>query len=198
MLHIHNLTIARGNDALLLQNLSLSVAAGTTLVLKGANGSGKTSFLRAIAGLLTPLAGHIDKPDFLWLAAQPIIPSLETPRDYLAFHELLTVTPAKAGVWPDARLRGHDNFGILNLIDTTFNKLSTGQRQRVKLSRLLVAHQPLWLLDEPSDGLDAEGVKTLQYIITQHTKNGGVAVIATHQPTLWPQAETLQFGGAHA
>ncbi len=182
MLSLENLTITRG-DTILVSDLTQNIVAGTTWILTGPNGSGKTSFLRALAELLIPAAGTIKKPDFLWISAQPIPPSLETPKEYLAFHAALLNTT----------LPMIDPFGIETISKTPFNRLSTGQRQRVKLSRLLQVEKPLWLLDEPSDGLDAQGIQTLQYLITQHTKNDGIVVIATHQPHLWPDATTLNF-----
>lgn len=186
MFAIENLTVVRGS-AITALNISCTLKSGSVLLLKGPNGSGKTSFLRALAGLLKPQTGHFTIPPFHWLSALPIPPSRETPRDYLDFHNAL-----------NSGKTANDPFNIANLLDTPFNRLSTGQRQRVKLTRLLQADRKLWLLDEPSDGLDADATKTLLDLIATHLDKGGMAVIATHQPQLWPHAETLNFGETSA
>jgi len=186
MLTTNALTIARG-AAILASDIGCHIVAGDTLLLTGPNGAGKTTFLRTIAGLLTPTSGQIDKtaPSH-WIAAQALPPSLETVRDYLAFHAALMNVPYT---------QPRDVFGIDTVMDTPLYRLSTGWRQRVKLTRLLLCERALWLLDEPSDGLDASGLTALQSLIAAHTLSGGAVVIATHQPHLWPQAKTMAFGG---
>ncbi len=186
MLTAYALTIARG-AAILARDIGCHIGAGDTLLLTGPNGAGKTTFLRTMAGLLAPDTGHVDKttPSH-WIAAQPLPSSLETVGDYLAFHAALM------GVQP---VTPRDVFGIAPVMDTPLYRLSTGWRQRVKLTRLLLCDRALWLLDEPSDGLDAGGIAALQSLITAHTGSGGAVVIATHQPHLWPAAKTMTFGG---
>lgn len=186
MFLLENLTVARGNTLMAL-NVTRTLKGGDVLLLKGPNGSGKTSFLRALAGLLKPQSGLINIPAFHWIPAISIPPSLETPREYLSFHAALQGTKANIG---------SDPFEIKNVLDTPLNQLSTGWRQRVKLTRLVQHTKPLWLLDEPSDGLDTKAVEILLTLIKTHADTGGMAVIATHQPQLWPNAETLHFEGA--
>lgn len=197
MLGFDNLTVARGDDVLM-SGLTLDLAAGGILLLTGPNGAGKTSLLRAAAGLLRPAVGTIRRADFHFLSAAPVPPSLETPREYLAFHAALTPTLSrKREREGPTKWEGEGySFNIKEILDTPLNRLSTGQRQRVKLSRLLSGDKPLWLLDEPSDGLDAKGVAALQNLIAAHTAKGGAALIATHQPALWPDARVLHVGGA--
>lgn len=183
VLTLSGVTIARG-VTVLAAHITHALPAGGLLLLTGPNGAGKTSLLRAMAGLLD-VDGTLARPASLqFLAAQPLSPSLETPRQYLTYQAALRGLPFTVA---------DDPFGITRVLDTPLNKLSTGWRQRVKLSRLLAAHAPLWLLDEPSDGLDAGAVRTLQDVVNMHLSQGGATVIATHDPHLWPGAQALDM-----
>lgn len=181
------LNVTRGN-ALLAENVTRNINAGDLLLLVGPNGSGKTSFLRVLAGLLAPAAGAITREAPLhWIPAQPLLPSLETPRQYLTYQAALM------GVAFNLQ---NDPFNITHILDVALNRLSTGWRQRVKLSRLVLDQRALWLLDEPADGLDMVAIKILQNLTTAHTKNKGAVIIATHDAHLWPDAAQMEFGGA--
>lgn len=186
LIAIENLTVSRGNTVLA-ANVSHKIMPGTVLLLTGANGSGKTSFLRALAGLLTPAEGSVTGTnDFHWIDAQHLAPSLETPRQYLSYQAALAGKKFQLA---------SDPFAITQYLDTPLNRLSTGWRQRVKLSRLLLAECALWFLDEPADGLDAGGERILQQLIETRAQ-GGAVIIATHDPHLWPRAQAMTFGKA--
>ncbi len=186
VLSMNALTVTRG-DTVLARNVTRDVPARALWLLTGPNGSGKTSFLRALAGLLQPASGAVARTDAHWLAAMPLGLSLETPRQYLTYQAALMGVPFALIA---------DIFSIAPHLDTPLNRLSTGWRQRVKLSRLMLADRPLWLLDEPSDGLDADGEARLVQMIQTHLAHEGACVIATHDPHLWPRAETMAFGDA--
>lgn len=185
LLSIQGVSVARGSTVLA-HDVTHSLPAGGMVLLTGPNGSGKTSFLRAVAGLLEIHTGTITRSGaFHFLAASPLTPSLETPRQYLTYQAALMGRPLRLIA---------DVFGITNVLDAPLKSLSTGWRQRVKLSRLMLDDRPLWFLDEPSDGLDAAGVKSLQHLAATHLETGGAAIIATHDPQFWTQAQSMTLG----
>jgi heme exporter protein A len=167
--------------------VGFALAAGEALVLRGANGSGKSSLLRVLAGFLRPAAGRL-----AWAGA-PIpaqlpehrarlhyvghadgIKSLLTVRENLAIASLLASAKAD-GV--EGALAG---FDLAALATTPARFLSSGQRRRLALARLLAAPRPLWLLDEPGVGLDAANRARLEAVIAVHRRAGGLVVAATH------------------
>lgn len=188
LISLQSLTIARGR-MVLAEGLTGNVHSGDIILLTGPNGAGKTSYLRALAGLLAPAAGAITRAgETHFLGAHPLTASLETPRQYLKFQAALM----------DGAFLADDVFGITPVFDTPLLHLSSGWRQRVKLSRLRLAHRAIWLLDEPTDGLDAAGIALLQTLVETHRQTGGAVIIATHQPQLWPGAQIMPFGAVAA
>ena len=183
-----DLGCVRGDRAIF-AGLDFDLQAGGALVLSGPNGSGKSSLLRVLASLLPPAAGQLtwDGAD---VAADP--EAHRARLHYQGHHEALKpeLTAAEnLGFW--AGLHGprggavHDalsRFGLADLADQPVRLLSAGQRRRLSLSRILAAAAPLWLLDEPSVGLDARSVRTLEAEIEAHRAAGGLVVLATHQP----------------
>ena len=183
--------------------LDFTLPSGGALLLVGPNGSGKSSLLRLMAGLLRPAAGTLS-----WDGA-PAVASRETHNARLHFVGHADVvkpaltTAENLRFW--ARLRGADAngqalanalaaFGIGHLADVAGRFLSAGQRRRVNLARLSAVSAPLWLLDEPTTALDADGVKALTHALAAHREGGGMAVIATHGGIDAPGAETLDVG----
>lgn len=175
------MTLSRG-AAPVLRDYSLACNAGEVVVLTGPNGVGKTTLLRALAGLLPPDAGQVvNASPALWLHAGVLPPSRETPRHWLGYQ-----TALQGAVFNLA----HDPFNIAPYLDTPLERLSSGWRQRVKLTRLagdFAATQP-WLLDEPTDHLDGAGQSVLTELVKTHARQNACAIIATHHPALWPFA----------
>ena len=173
-------------ERLLFRGLGFALEPGGALVLTGPNGSGKSSLLRLLAGLLPPAHGELT-----W-NGRPVAADREAQRArllYLGHLEGLKPT-LTVGEMLDlhARLRGRPTdpadalaaLGIDGLVDVPGRLLSAGQRRRVGLARLLVCPAPLWLLDEPTVGLDAAGLAAFRAIAAAHRRAGGAIVAATH------------------
>lgn len=185
-------------DALIFEHLSFSVPPGRVVQILGANGSGKTSLLRLLSGLSTPTAG-----DIFW-HGEPIRVSarFQDQRVYqgisAGFSASLTVREnlehalalAARGV-RTSLMRALAQVGLAQCEGTLLGLLSSGQRQRVALARLLLVPSQLWLLDEPLTALDRAGKKLLEEMLRAHVDHGGVALVATHQPLEIP-ASLLQ------
>lgn len=167
----------------LFDRLRLSLAPGNAALVTGPNGVGKSSLLRILAGLLTPSAGTIARDGAVaWLGEAHAL-DVERPLAHaLAFWVGDEAEPALAAV------------GLAHLADVPVRVLSTGQRRRAGLARVIGARAPIWLLDEPANGLDAEGIVRLEAAIASHRAGGGIAVIATHQPVAVPDAVAVQLG----
>lgn len=192
---IEGLTVVRG-ERTVLENVSASVAAGEALAVTGPNGAGKSTLLRAIAGLVPARGGSIrlegegEGPALHYVAHLNAIKPQLSVRDNAAFFARLlgpptgTRTGAPTGA-PDEETRVEEaleSVGLLALAELPAATLSQGQRRRLALSRLLCAPRPLWLLDEPSAGLDAASAARLAALMTAHLGGGGIIVAATHEP----------------
>jgi heme exporter protein A len=180
--------------------LSFAVPPGGALLLTGPNGSGKSSLLRLMAGLLRPAAGTLT-----WGGA-PVAEDAEAHRARVRYvghlNALKTVLTAAENVAFWARLAGAgatdvaralDGFGLTPLAPVPGRLLSSGQRRRVALARLLAAPGDVWLLDEPSVGLDRASLAALDASIAAHRAGGGRVVAATHTPIDMAGAETLDL-----
>ena len=178
---VHDLAIARGGR-LLFEALSFAVRSGGYAEIRGSNGSGKTSLLRAIAGFLKPRAGRI------------VFDHVEEPAT--ALHYLGHLNGLKQAASVRAHLRYWDGLfgggsherdalahvGLERIADLPARALSQGQARRLALGRLLVAPRPIWLLDEPAAALDTNGRGLLAALIAAHRAKGGVVLAAVHEP----------------
>jgi heme exporter protein A len=189
MLDARELHCERGGRALF-RDLSFSLDAGEALRIAGANGSGKTSLLRIVCGLLMPSQGQVLwkgtdvralKEEFsaqlVYLGHAPAV------KDDLTAAENLAISCRLAGnAQSDSAIRAAlQRFGLTGK-DTLTKRLSQGQRRRAALARLVLSEsRPLWLLDEPFAALDADGVSLLGTLIREHAARGGAAVFTTHQ-----------------
>lgn len=195
---VEDLAIRRG-ERLLFEHLGLTVAAGEAVALTGRNGAGKTSLLRAVAGLLRPAAGTVrfaGAPDADEARAGGLhlighhdgLKGGRTAREELAF----------AGRWTgadDAGLaRAAEVLDLDRLLDLEVRKLSAGQRRRVALARLVAAPRSLWLLDEPLAPLDSIWRERIGALMADHLNGGGLLLAAVHDPLPVP-ARAVEIGG---
>lgn len=174
--------------------LDFSLGAGDALIVRGPNGSGKTSLLRVLAGFIRPSAGKVVFEDGLDEKINyvghldPIKPSLSVGRNLSLWAELL----GGEGNTAAALAR----FGLGHLEDLPAQYLSAGQKRRLNLARLVATDRALWLLDEPTVGLDDEATGQFEDALAEHRSSGGLAVIATHIPMSAPGAHELALGKA--
>lgn len=178
---VRDLACRRG-DRILFRDLSLTVNAGEALQVAGSNGIGKSSLLRIVAGLAPAFAGHIETRGLIGLVDER--PALDP---HLPLGKAL-------GFWQ--RIDGAaDNelarLGLGGLLDVPVRYLSTGQKKRAALARLIGQTAPVWLLDEPLNGLDGHAVELTEQLAAEHCAGGGVALIASHQPFSLPGMRRL-------
>jgi len=172
MLHVSNLSVARGGMTLL-SGVDFALNAGQILVLRGANGLGKTSLLRCIAGLQNPVEGQITAPETVAYSGHADgLKGQMTVLENLAFWSSIYHGPS-AEVALDA-------YDLHALADRPAANLSAGQKRRLGLARMQVSGCALWVMDEPTVSLDAQNVALFRAALDRHVQSGGAAVITTH------------------
>ncbi len=197
MLESIELECVRG-DRTLFTNLSFSVTAGDLLHVRGANGSGKTSLLRMLTGLMLPAEGQIQwngenirklrdeyQQDMLYIGHLPGIKgdltALENLRINSAFNGLEISEEEAWNALGQIGLKGRE--------DLPARALSQGQGRRVALARMLVSKAKLWILDEPFVALDTRAVTMLQTVLAHHLSRQGMIVLTTHQDFSIPDVD---------
>jgi len=177
----------RRGDRLLFRKLSFIVKAGEALHITGANGTGKTTLMRAAAGLTTPYAGEVERDGELGLLDERPALDLDQP-----LGKALEFWARVDGCAAPSEVLGA--LGLHGLLEVPVRYLSTGQRKRAGLAALLSREVPIWLLDEPLSGLDVAAIETVTRLIEAHVKGGGLALIASHQRLDIEGLQTLELG----
>jgi heme exporter protein A len=183
---VNRLTLAgvacvRGGRTLF-ERVDLDLEPGGAAVVAGPNGVGKSSLIRLAAGLLEPAAGKVTRDGEIALLTEAT--ALDPERSLAdAVRWWADVDGRRDRVDPALA-----DVGLRDLADVPVRWLSTGQRKRAGLARVIAGGAPIWLLDEPANGLDAGSVAVLASVIARHRDGGGIALVATHLPIDLPDA----------
>ncbi|WP_173934096.1 heme ABC exporter ATP-binding protein CcmA [Chelativorans sp. Marseille-P2723] len=179
--------------------LSFSLESGQALLVTGPNGAGKSTLLRIVAGLLPPAAGRVELS-----GAGESIPDARAASHYLGHSNGMKGAlgvEENLAFWREflgqPRLTPHEALeavGLGAIAHLPFGYLSTGQRRRAAIARLLVSYRPVWLLDEPTAGLDRRAEQRMAELMREHLDGGGIIVAATHLPLGLEGAQELRMG----
>jgi heme exporter protein A len=185
MLTINNITCIK-NQQVIFKNLGFSAGEGSCIILKGGNGSGKTTLLRTIAGLCQPESGNI-----LWDEEniQDFYPDFSSNINYIGHKNFLKpqldilqnieffASLAQSELLIPSAVK---YFDLAEKLSTPIKNLSAGWQKKVLLSKLIYFPADIWLLDEPSVNLDQKNKEKLFNLIATKVKEGGLAIIASH------------------
>ena len=184
---IKNISCIRGNK-LLFKNLNFKINNKELLVIKGANGSGKTTLLKILSGLLKPISGSIiiNKKNinilkdeyfkyFEYIGHENAIKTALTVRENLNFYLKIKRNLATKNFEKAIKI-----FNLKDLLDIKVENLSSGEKRRVSLSRLILSNSKIWFLDEPTNGLDKINTENFFKILKQHLQLNGLAIVASH------------------
>jgi heme exporter protein A len=185
LLELRAVACVRGGRRLF-EGLDLVLEAGGAAFVTGPNGAGKSSLIRLAAGLLHAAAGTVERGAAAALADEGLAldpkPSLARA---LGFWSRIDGTGAEDAIAA---------MGLAPLAGVPVRMLSAGQRRRAVLARVIASGAPLWLLDEPANGLDSDGEERLAAAIAAHRAGGGAVLAASHQPLALPGATRVALG----
>jgi len=199
-LFAENLGGERGGEAVF-SGIGFALDQGQALIVTGPNGSGKSTLLRIIAGLLPKAEGNLQLE-----GGGEAFPSIASACHYLGHQNAMKTALSVAEnlrFWRDFNGSGDssveealETVGLGGIGHLPFGYLSTGQRRRAAIAKLLVSHRPLWLLDEPTAGLDKASEERFAGLMMKHCGDGGMIVAATHLPLELEGAQELKMGQA--
>jgi len=184
LLALDSVACIRGGR-LLFEGLSLALAPGEAALVTGPNGVGKSSLIRLAAGLLRPAAGKVAAARRALADEHAALDERQRLGRALAFWARFDRGTADKGIAA---------MGLDHLVEVPVRMLSTGQRKRATLARAIASGAPLWLLDEPGNGLDDDGQARLAAAVAAHRAAGGAVLAASHQPLDLGDARTVALG----
>jgi len=187
LLRFDGVTCQRGGRRLF-NALSFALMPGEALIVRGPNGVGKSSLLRLAAGLLHPHAGRVERPCAAALADEAS--ALDEP---LPLARALAFWARIDGTSPTAAMAA---FDLGRIGEVPVRMLSTGQRKRATLARVVTSGAALWLLDEPANGLDGDAQHRLALAIADHRARGGAVLAASHQPLPIEETAMLELSAS--
>jgi heme exporter protein A len=174
LLRFDQATCIRG-DRLLFKNLSFGLSRTDTLWLRGPNGTGKSSLIRMAAGLLRPFRGTVTRHERCALIDEAAALDAELP-----LRAALNIWGRIDGIDGTATAAAMEAMALSTLSDVPVSMLSTGQRKRAAMARVIASGAPIWLLDEPANGLDSASIALLVAAIQAHRQGGGAVLLASH------------------
>lgn len=188
LLRFDNVACIRG-DRLLFERLSLVLNRGDALWLRGPNGAGKSSLIRLAAGLLRAAAGTVERRERIALIDEASALDAELPlRRALDFW-------ARVDTVDGHRVdRAMEEMALAPLAEVPVAMLSTGQRKRAAMARVIASGAPIWLLDEPANGMDDAAQARLAAAVAKHRANGGAVMLASHFALGVPDLAELDMG----
>ena len=188
LLRLDDVACIRG-ERLLFEGLSLALKRGDALWLRGPNGAGKSSLIRLAAGLLRPAAGIVERRERVALIDEAAALDAELPlRRALDFWARVDTVDGHAVA------RAMDAMALAPLAEVPVAMLSTGQRKRAAMVRVIASGAPIWLLDEPANGMDEAAQARLVAAIATHRTNGGAVMLASHFALGVPELAELDMG----
>ncbi|MBP1851883.1 heme ABC exporter ATP-binding protein CcmA [Rhizobium halophytocola] len=196
---------ARRGEELIFRGISFGLSSGDAMVLTGPNGSGKSTLLRVLAGLLRAETGTAQVIEAEGAEPRPVREASHYLGHRNAMKLELTVTENLA-FWRDyiGNFAGGEGIdiehaadlvGLTGITHLPYGYLSAGQQRRFAMAKLLVAHRPVWILDEPTAALDADADAIFARLIETHRAQGGLVIAATHQPLGLRDARSLVMTG---
>ncbi|MEO0428580.1 MAG: heme ABC exporter ATP-binding protein CcmA [Pseudomonadota bacterium] len=201
---VEDLVCRRGGRAVF-GPLSFRLAGGRALWVRGPNGAGKSSLLRLLAGLGRAESGAVRldggaRPTRLgetgWQEQVAFAGHLDAVKPALGVAENLALWQGLSGASDGEVAAVLERFGLARIARRPAAECSAGQRRRLSLARLLLAHRPVWLLDEPTVSLDQDATALMADLVREHCAAGGLAVLTSHTDLGLPEAETLALSAA--
>lgn len=188
LLQLDRIACIRG-DRLLFEGLSLALARGEALWLRGPNGAGKSSLIRVAAGLLRAAAGTVTRHERCALIDEAAALDAELP-----LRRALDVWARIDGIDGPMTQRAMEAMALGALAEVPVSMLSTGQRKRAAMARVIGSAAPIWMLDEPANGMDDAARTRLVAAIAAHRANGGAVLLASHFALDIPNLAELDMG----